>query len=503
MDPLTQQTMDLVKQAQSGPSLQLRKAGISQGLGLVGYSLEPAAKLLYPVLTPLRNSIPRVGMLNGVAGTAEHWKAITQINSQNVRAGVSEGNRNAPISFTEVDRIAAYVGIGMENFVTFESDYAGRGFEDVKALAVLAELQALMIAEEQIILNGNNSLLLGTTPTPAGTPATTGGTIADGTTNFLYCVALTYWGINGNGGAQNPVPSTGVLLPTITRTNADASTDTFGGGVAKISAASSAITTTGGGTSSIAATVAAVKGAFGYAWFLGVTAGAANAFLVAITSLPSVTITAAATSTYAANSTGLSTDNSTCALEFDGLISSSLQLNGYYKSLASATLTADGYGGVVEIDAMLKSLWDNFRISPQVLWVDSQCARDITKKVASGTTNPSYRINLENTLNSLGNVVAGSLVTTYLNKYGLNGAQSLDIRLHPNMPTGTIYADLTQNPYPNSRVATPRRIRTRQDYYQVEWPLRTRKYEYGVYSDEMLQMYIGFGTGLITDIAAG
>ena len=32
-------------------------------------------------------------------------------------------------------------------------------------------------------------------------------------------------------------------------------------------------------------------------------------------------------------------------------------------------------------------------------------------------------------------------------------------------------------------------IRTRQDYYQIEWPLRTRKYEYGVYADEVLQHY--------------
>lgn len=509
MDGLTQQTLELAQSIQktwSNP-FSLQKAGISTGLGIVGYSLEPAAKLLYPVLTPLRNSIPRQGMIGGVAGTAEHWKVITGINTTNVRAGVSEGNRNAAISITEQDRIAAYVGLGQENFVTFEADYASRGFDDAKALGVLSALQSLMIQEEQILLNGNASLQLGTTATPAGTSSTTGGTIAAGTTNFLYCVALTYWGFqyganNSIPGNQNPVASGGILNPTITRTNVDTSSDTFGGGVAKISNASSAITTTGS-TSSIAATVAPTKGAFGYGWFFGVTAGAANAFLVAITNLPTVTITAAATSTYAANSTGLSTDNSTCSLEFDGLITQALQLNGYYKSMNGSTLTADGFGGVVEIDTMLKSFWDNFRLTPQVLWVDSQVARDLTKKIAAGTTNPSYRINLENTANSLGNLVAGQLVTTYLNKYALNGAQSLDIRLHPNMPIGTLYADMTVNPYPNSRVSVPRRVRTRQEYYQMEFPMTSRKYQYGVYCDELLQVYIGFGTGVITDIAPG
>ncbi len=502
MDPLTQQTIDLVKQAQSSNPLNLAKAGITTGLGVVGYSLEPAAKLLYPVLTPLRNSIPRVGMIGGMSGTAEHWKVITAINSQKVRAGVSEGNRNAAISFTEVDQIAAYVGLGMEDFVTYEADYAGRGFEDVKALGVTAALQSLMISEEQIILNGNASLQLGITPTPTLTTANTGGTIASGTTNFVYCAALTWWGLNGNGGAQNPAPSSAALGPVVSRTNVDGSVDSFGGGVAQISAASSALTTTGS-TSTVTATVTPIKGAFGYAWFFGTSAGAANAFLAAITVLPSVILTAPPTSTYAANSTGLSADNSTCALEFDGLISQTLKLNGYYKSLAGATLTADGYGGIVEIDAMFKFFWDNFRLGPQTLWVDSQCARDILKKIASGTTNPTFRINLENTANSLGGLVAGSAVTTYLNRYALNGAVAVDIKLHPNAPTGSIYADLTTNPYPNSKVATPRRIRTRQEYYQTEWPARTRKYEYGVYVDEMLQMYIGFGTGLICDIAAG
>lgn len=496
---LTKQTLDLLKSG--GDPNVLRKAGIATSLGLVGYSLEAPAKLLYPVLTPLRNSIPRQGPINGVTGTAEHWKVITGINTTNVRAGVSEGQRNAAISFAEQDKMAAYVGMGMEDFVTFEADYAGRGFEDVKALAVLANLQSLMISEEQIILNGNNSLALGTTPTPTLVQQGTGGTLTN-TQYFVFCVALTWWGLQGNGGVQNPVPSSGALVPIITRNNVDSTSDTFGGGVAQISA--QATTTFGSGsTNSIVATVAPVKGGFGYAWFLGTTTGAANCFLSNITALPTATITALATSSYAANATGLNADHSTCGLEFDGLITSALSLNGYYKSLAGTTLTADGYGGIVEIDAALKYFWDVWRLSPQVMWVDSQTIRDMVKKIAAGTTNPTYRITLENTAQSLGNLVAGSLVTTYLNKYALNGATTIDIRLHPNSPIGSIYFDLTTNPYPNSRVATPRRIRTRQEYYQLEWPLRTRKYEYGVYCDEFLQMYLGFGTGIITDIAPG
>jgi hypothetical protein len=499
MNP-TQETLNMMKGAQGNP-LDLAKAGINVAQGLVGYSLESPAKLLYPVLTPLRNSIPRQGPVTGVTGTAENWKQITGINPARIRAGVSEGNRGAAISMTTQSKTSAYVGLGLENFVTFEADYAAKGFDDAKALATLQLLQSLMVEEEAIILNGNASLALGTTPTPTLTTATTGGTIAAGTTNFMYCVALTQWGFNAAGGVQVPVGSGATLSPTITRTNVDGSSDNFGGGLAAISAASSALTTTGS-TSTVTGTVTPVKGAFGYAWFFGIAAGAGNAKLVAVTALPTVTITAVSAASYLANANGLSSDNSVCVLEFDGLITQCLSGGGYYRSMAGTTLTADGAGSVVEIDAMFKYFWDTWRLSPSTLWMDSQSIRDFSKKVASGS-NPAFRINLQSGMNDQGNLVAGSLVTTILNKYALNGAQAVDVRIHPNMPVGTIYADLAVNPYPSANVPAPRRVRTRQEYYQLEWPLRTRKYEYGVYVDEFLQVYMPFGTGVITDILAG
>ena len=42
-------------------------------------------------------------------------------------------------------------------------------------------------------------------------------------------------------------------------------------------------------------------------------------------------------------------------------------------------------------------------------------------------------------------------------------------------------------------------VRTRQEYYQIEWPLRTRMYEYGVYADELLQGMFMPAFGMITN----
>ena len=43
----------------------------------------------------------------------------------------------------------------------------------------------------------------------------------------------------------------------------------------------------------------------------------------------------------------------------------------------------------------------------------------------------------------------------------------------------------------------------RQDYYQIEWPLQTRKYEYGVYVDEVFSCYFTPGFAVIRNLNTG
>ena len=91
----TQDTLALIKGAFLTPVADAVNKAFTQGTGLVNYDLQPAALQLYPVLTPLRNRIPRVA---GNGGTATNWKAITAINTGGLSLGISEGNRNATIS---------------------------------------------------------------------------------------------------------------------------------------------------------------------------------------------------------------------------------------------------------------------------------------------------------------------------------------------------------------------------------------------------------------------
>lgn len=453
--------------------------------GLTAYDLEGPAKLFYPVLTPLRNMIPRV---SGKGGIQASWRAITGVNTGRISAGVSEGNRGGIIAVTTADYIAAYRGIGFESNATFEAQYAGEGFDDIRKRAAQSGLHSLMLAEEKIILAGNGTLQLGTTPTPSLTASTTGGTLATATYSVI-AVGLTAYGY---------VRSTvaGGLTQSVSRTNADATTDTINGGVAQKSAAASVAVT--GATGRIIATVAAQRGAQAYAWYWG---AAGSETLGAITTVPALSITATATGTQLASAL-TAADFSTVGLEFDGIITQALKSGSgaYWTDLGGATLTANGTGGIVEIDAVLKAAWDTYRINPEIMWVSSQQVANITSKILSGGSTSNLRFNVDM---KQGMVIGGTLATEYLNPYGMGGVTTVRIIPHPDMVPGTILFTQMTLPYPLADTANLIQIKTRQDYYQIEWPLRSRKYEYGIYADEVLQIYAPFTLSVLTGIGVG
>jgi len=462
--------------------------------GINYYNLEAPAKTLYPVHTPLRNRTARV---KAVGGTQANWRAITAINSGNTRAGVSQGNRGGSIQTTVANYTAAFAGIGLEDYATFEADYAANGFQDVKALAVEGLLRSTMIAEEALILGGNASLLLGTATAPTVT-AGSAGALAASTTHSVIVTGLTLE-------AYLAYTVAGGITASVTRTNRDGSSDTFGGGVGRKSAASAAATTTGT-TGSLACTVPVIKGAVAYAWYWGATAG--TELLGAITTINSVLITAAASGTQ--NATDLpASDQSKNGLVFDGLMTHCYGSNygGYVQTLATGTagtgttLTSDNAGGIVEIDKALQYFWDALRLSPTDIYVSSQEMANIGKKILAGNSSAAQRFVFQYT--DQGVVAGGVMVRSYLNKFSMAGAQEIPVHLHPNLPPGTILFYTGTLPYPLSNVSNVTQMLLRKDYEQIEWPRVSRKYEYGIYFDGVLQNYFPPSFGLITNIANG
>ena len=134
------------------------------------------------------------------------------------------------------------------------------------------------------------------------------------------------------------------------------------------------------------------------------------------------------------------------------------------------------------------------------MWVSSQVANNLSAKILAGGTNAAQRFVFDAEQGALG---GGVMVRTYLNKFSMAGPKTLDIRVHPNMPAGTILMTSKTLPYPLSNVGNVMQIRTRQDYYQIEWPPRARRYESGVYADEVLQHYFPPSMAVITQYRRG
>ncbi len=496
-------SLRLVRETLAANSMQqdLQKAWLqptSTPTGLQVYDLEAPAKLLYPVLTPLRNKIPRVG---GGKGIQANWRAVTGINTTKLSGGLGQGNRAGVIAQTTMDYLAAFRGIGYDNYVTFEADMSAEGFQDLKAVAVQSLLRSLMIEEEFLIIGGNGITGLGTTPTPTVTAIGSGGAIASGVAAVIGCAALTLEGYR-NVTVSSGVPGSpaGVLV----RANADGSSDTYGAGVAAPSA--TATVTTGAASSSVSAHVAPVVGAFAYIWYAGLTT---NLYCCAVTTVNSVLLTALPTSGQLFSA--LSGDNSVNPLVFNGFsaIAAAPGSGGYWAAQPNGVdgtgtpLTPDGSGGVVEIDAALQSFWDNWKLSPSEMWVSSQEQNYIRRKVL---TAPSGVTPLSRFVISTGGsdqLRGGTAVRGYTNPFGMGNAQEIPIKLHPNLPPGNIMFLTDELPYALNDVQNVYQMKMRKEYHQIEWPLRTRKYEYGVYADEVLQHYFPPSLGFITNIGKG
>ena len=489
----TQETLGLMKES-------LAKT-VTVSTGLSAYDLQAPAKNLYPIITPLRNSLPRVARLN--PGDAARWRTITSIagSGYDAMGWVPEGQRSASMSYSAQLQVAPYLTLGEEDTVTFEAEAAAQGYEDLNATATLRLLQKTMRKEETALLGGNTSLALGTPLAPTLSASGAGATLPAATFSVIV-VALSFEGY------KNSSVSGGVATSK-TITGNDGNTYTLNGGSSMRSANATQAITLG---QTLNATAAIVNGAVAYAWFVG---AAGSETLQAITTINSATFSAPLASGQQA-ATVIGADNSrNPTLAFDGLLTVGFNpVNGaYVQTLAPGTagagsfLTASGRGSVIEIDNMLVSMWNNYRLSPTVLYVNAQEQKNITTKCLTNASGPLIRYNVAADGDNGGpyGVSASGVVRWYYNPFSVDGGFDIPVKVHPDLPPGTILALCERLPvwYQSNQTPNVAEVLTRRDYYRVDWPLRTRRREFGVYAEETLAVYAPFGVGILTNIGNG
>ena len=155
---------------------------------------------------------------------------------------------------------------------------------------------------------------------------------------------------------------------------------------------------------------------------------------------------------------------------------------------------------------MLQTMWNNFELSPTVLYVNGQELKNITTKVLSSASGPLLRYESPaDGSDGEYQLTAAGAVQFYFNPFALNGGLRIPIKIHPRVPPGTIigWAENLPIQYQSNEVPNVAEVKTRQDYYQIDWPLVTRQRQVGVYAEEVLAVYAPFAMGVITNIANG
>lgn len=491
----------LAKSDTSAPEPLAKDVNVSTGLTY--YDLRAPALNLFPTVTPLRNAIARKQRPN--PGDAAHWKAVTATTGSGIpfMGWVPERRRAASMSYTTTNVSLSYATLGEEDSLSDEAKQAAMGFEDEDALVQLRLMLKYFVKEEAAILGGNNSLSL-TTPTAPTTsaPALTGATLP-ALTYSVIVVALTQEGYQ-NGSVL------GGVIQSQTITGNDGQTFTLKGGSSQKSANTTQAVTLG---QALLASTPAVNGAVAYAWYVG-AAGAET--LQTITSINSASFSAPlSTGNQAATAITANCSNNN-GIAFDGLLTTAFinaGTNAYVATMPTGTagtgtpMTSSGSGSIVEIDNMLKGMWDQYRISPTVMYVNSQQLKDMTAKVLNGASAPllRYDVAADSSGGTEYRLTAAGVISFYFNPYTPGGGVKIPVKVHPNLAPGTIIVWAEELPpwYVSSETPAVAEILTRRDIYTEDWARTTRAQYYGVYAQLALAVYAAFGMGVLTNIAPG
>lgn len=440
-DTITADTLEAIKKATT--------AGVTTGTGITGVDLSDLISLV-PVNTPFRDMLPRTRPKMG-AKFAE-WRALVNVNNSQPDPGTAFDYAAPVVLLDEQDVTAMYGKIGAGYTVTQDAIDEAGGYADAKSVAIFNALNQFKIGEDKKLIGGC-AFSLGTPATPTVTPSATGGSIP---------------------------ATTAVPVRVVART---ASNYFWGGGT--LPSAAGTATTGAGTTNSAVATVAAVRGAVAYDWWV-------NGFYLTTTTVNTVTITAIPTANattvpaladlYSVAPTALpTTDTSAKPNDINGLLATlagdyatggatglvtpgtGMSSGTYFGSLNGSKLTVSG-ANVVELDNMNQSIYDNVRLSPDAYMVSSQQATEISGTILGGPAATTF---FQPNLEGRSDAVVGAFVGWYVNKAA--GGTPIKVEVNPHIPPGTIIARTDRVPFPNSNISNVLEVRCLRDLADYEY----------------------------------
>ena len=435
------------------------------------FDLEAPAKLLTPRPTPLRNRIPRkkgvgtshrVKRITGYTGTGtggqgQIWPGVSETTT--TAFGSINFERGPKISYTADDIVLPYNSYSLSDSVSFDANFSGLGYQDLRQLSSTSTLYATMLMEERMMLMGR-----GTATGYAG--ALNGGSAPS---------AATVAGATAAGSVTAIAANTYSVYYT-----ADAGISSTGFGESIVSGVASATTTSG---QMLTVTIpTAITGALGYNVYVGTTTGAANAYYQGRTTGTVFTVGGAATST-TGNQGPLKTtgsvasraaaDTSAYATGYDGILPTLLgSSSGYINNIAgSFSNTNPG----TEFQSVFAGLYNSVKADPDAILINGSDRKQLSDSI-KGAANANYRLNI--TQDETTGAVLGSVVGGIVNEVT---GKSVDLIVHPWLPQGVAPVISWTLPIPDTEVSDVWSNYLVQDYMGIQWPVTQFAYEFSTY----------------------
>jgi hypothetical protein len=437
------------------------------------FDLEAPAKLLTPRPTPLRNRIPRkkgVGTSHrvkrilgytgtGTGGQGQIWPGINETTQNNFAPGSSNAlwlERGPQISYTADDLVLPYNSYSLSDQVSFDANFSGLGYQDLRQLSSTSTLYATMLMEERMMLmargtaSGYSGALSAPTFALTSPVATSGQTALANTTYFVNVTADA--GISYSGFGES-------ILGT------EASTAVAAGDVLAITVST------------------AVVGALGYNIYVGTTTGAANlkyqgtlrgtgTFFVQGAGA-NVTGNNAAFTTTGAAASRATADTSAYATGYDGILPTVLGPNSGSINQINSTFSTSNPG--TEFQTVFAALYDAVKADPDEILLNGSDRKQLSDAIKSGST-ANYRLMIENPGD--GGTTYGSVVTAIQNEVTGKG---LALTVHPWLPQGVSPVISYTLPIPDTEVSDVWANFLVQDYMGIQWPVNQFTYDFSTY----------------------
>ena len=442
--------------------------GMTTAGGLTPYALEAPAYNVWPLVTPLRNEMPR----NVKGGTGAHYKTITKIDSAEDLGFVAEmSNTNSGragfITWDEKDGATVFKTIGLDNFVSLQAELGSRSSIDganfnAAEVAQLMSLHGVMMREEKACLFANAAAL---TSAALGTPSKT----YDGSANGEAAIVQLATNIGGLTAATNYYFQISALTGVGWRKGSTGNSSGLSGDDAAGETDPTAqvtIATAGGGSAgdkSITLGWNAVKGAYAFNVFMGTVTGQCK-YKATVTVNRYTALTSTPTSTNVPNVNDKTAD----ANAFENIvkqIQTATAAGSYYATLGGATLTGDTTSGVKEFDDMFRTMFKNRQVSVDTIWMSADQRLKADQIITGSATGPLMRIDLQNgQTNIVGSVSSQGQWNRYMNKM-------VNFKTHPFLPPGTIFATCNTlgQYYPAANLPNPVEMMLGFDYMRVEF----------------------------------